>query len=315
MIRYEDSTGKIVVEWYERKKNASSPTHHYFAKQPYRLQLHPIDGTVIRAVFKGVNMPGWMERYAENHDYDCQQVTHNGEVGFWISNWRVYPGGKRPFVTPSVKGALKKFQSIIPDGLKHLRQKIEENEKVILTNLSNHPKAFEKNGLYYRPEEIASEGGALVLDDDIILSQDHEESDDEYIRRILKDGRLERLVNEIIRLLPPPDIEEMDEYQDIEIEDESIDIDFEEQPIEFDDENIELEETEDDEVIIIDFDNEGVSSDSIEHQDIEDSSEIDIDSVGNEDATVIPEKRDNDIELKVTQTPDKKVVTGQFELF
>lgn len=94
-------------------------------------------------------MPKWIEEYSLQHNYKSSQITRHGEVGFWISNWRVYPMDSRPFVTPNVKGAIKKFESLIPDSMEHLRQKIEMNRQVIINQANMVSLTNKKNKQTY----------------------------------------------------------------------------------------------------------------------------------------------------------------------
>ncbi|MBP1932037.1 hypothetical protein [Ammoniphilus resinae] len=211
---YEQSTKHLIIDWYEKKKDgsgkvtSSSPIHHYFSGIPSALQLHPKDPKkVVRATFTGDThgkMPGWMEKYAKEHDFQCQQVTRNGEVGWWIANWRIYPTGSKPLTSPHLEGAIAQMSHFIPEVCEDLREKLLENREVIKMNLRNYPDIYNPFGLYFRPEEIKGEGGSLLIEEDFILKREDEESDHDYRLRIEKDGRLERLIYELITPLPEP---------------------------------------------------------------------------------------------------------------
>ncbi len=339
--RFDKSTGHLIIEWYE-KREQGSPIHHYYSEKPTRLQLHPRDPEkVIRAVFSN-KMPGWLEKYAKKHDFKCQQVTRNGEVGFWIANWRIYPDGYKPFTSPSIEGAIEQFTHQIPEVCKHLRDLILENIDIIKQNLENYPAAFEGLGFYYRPEEINGNGGAIVFDNFIPI-QGVDETGDEYRLRIEKDGRLERLVYELTSPLPEP--VKKDEVDENDVE--PIHIEFEEdeelivEDIEFEDiedenelslENIEFIEDEDasndqsEELSESDISNEaGEDHEDIEGEcfgevvehSLEDAEEIKIDNEPLEESESSLEQTNlyADVELKITDDENYQVVEGQFSLF
>lgn len=198
---FERSTGYLIIEWYEKKKDSTaSPTRHYFSAKPSVLQLHPKDPKrIVRATFTE-KMPAWMEKYCKAHDFQCKQVTRYGEVGFWIANWNVYPNDSRPFSSPIIDGAIEQFVKRLPDFLEEQRERLLANRETIKQNLVNHPKAFESFGLYYRSEELSGNGGCMVIGD--VIPESKGESEEDYQKRILLDGRLEQLINEMITPLP-----------------------------------------------------------------------------------------------------------------
>lgn len=240
---YEKSSGYLNIEWYEKREN-SSPVHHQYSQKPTRVQLHPKDEKqVIRATFAD-KMPTWLEKYAKEHNYKCQQVTRNGEVGFWIAYWRTYPHCNKPYSSPSLDGAFEQFTRQIPEVCDDLGQLVLSNREVIKNNLRNYPTAYDNFGLYFRPEEIEGESGAIVFED-FIPDQEDDEEDEDYRARIERDGELERLIHELITPLPEPVIEEEEEVEEDEIsfdeEESELDFDFEEEEesigeIEFDEE-------------------------------------------------------------------------------
>ncbi|MFS0558574.1 hypothetical protein [Brevibacillus sp. 179-C9.3 HS] len=200
---FERSTGHLIIEWYEKKKDSTaSPTRHYFSAKPSTLQLHPKDPKrIVRATFID-KMPVWMEKYCKEYDFQSRQVTRFGEVGFWIANWNVYPSGNKPFSSPHIDGAVEQFVKRIPDFMEEQRERLLANRETIKQNLMHHPDAFEKFGLYYRSEELSGNGGCIVVED--VIPPSNGESDEDYRKRILKDGKLEQLINEIILPLPAP---------------------------------------------------------------------------------------------------------------
>jgi hypothetical protein len=217
---FEKSTGYLIIEWYEKREKAS-PIHHYYSFQPSYLQLHPKDPKkVVRATFVD-KMPGWMEKYAKEHDFKCQQVTRSGEVGWWIANWRIYPAGYKPFTSPNLNGSFEQLARLIPDVCDEWKSTILDHREVIKQNLRYYPDAYEEFGLYFRPEEINGIGGAIVFED-FIPDRPEDESDEDYRTKIEKDGRLERLIFELVTPLPEPVLEAEDEELVIETDDEEI---------------------------------------------------------------------------------------------
>lgn len=236
---FERGTGYLIIEWYEKKKDSSaSPTRHYFSAKPSVLQLHPKDPSrIVRATFTE-KMPAWMEKYCKAHDFQCKQVTRYGEVGFWIANWNVYPNGSRPFSSPIIDGAVEQFVKRLPDFLEEQRERLLANRETIKQNLLNHPKAFESFGLYYRSEELSGNGGCMVIGD--VIPESKGESEEDYQKRILLDGRLEQLINEMITPLPvivDPDEETDFEEAADEAADESFEYSVEESVVESFDES------------------------------------------------------------------------------
>lgn len=220
---FERSTGHLIIEWYEKKKDSTaSPTRHYFSAKPSALQLHPKDPKrIVRATFID-KMPIWMEKYGKDYDFQCRQVTRFGEVGFWIANWNVYPSGNKPFSSPHIDGAVEQFVKRIPEFMEEQRERLVANRETIKQNVMHHPDAFEKFGLYYRPEELNGNGGCIVVED--VIPPSNGESDEDYRKQILKDGKLEQLINEIILPLPVPiDLATVNEAEEEEFSEEVLD--------------------------------------------------------------------------------------------
>lgn len=239
---YEQSTGKLVIEWYDKKKGTSSPVHHYFAGVPTSLQLHPKDPkNVVRATFTGTygNMPGWIEKYCDEHHFQCQQVIRDKEVGWWFANWRVHPSGMKPLTSPTILGAVHQMVQLVPEVCEDLREKLIDNKEVIGQNLRNYPNLYQPLGVYFRTEEIKGEGGVMLIEEDIISNQQDGESDEDYLRRIQLDGKLERLVFELITPLPEPVREEESELMEVQfLDDEELTFDL----IDIDEESVEGQE-------------------------------------------------------------------------
>lgn len=275
--RYEQYTGQVVIEWYEKKKNGS-PIHHQYSQKPTTLQLHPKEPEqIIRATFAD-KIPSWMEKYASEHSYRCQQVTRSGEVGWWLANWRTYTDGNKPLTSPNLDGALEQLARKIPDVCENLNETVLENKDTIKKNLRNYPDVFGAFGLYFRPEEIHGVSGAMVFDDDVIPSRDTEENDQDYRSRIERDGRLEKLVFELITPLPEPvrvdeSTDEVEQHSDDE--ELTLGIVFVEEEEEFALDGIILEDVEDEGSPSLDGieleDDEEMSLTGIELEDEEDS--------------------------------------------
>lgn len=203
LLRYETSTGYVILEWLEEKEG-SSPTPHHFSKVPSYLQLHPIDEyMVVRAHFSGA-MPTWIKRYTKKHHLKAAQITKDGKVAWWISNWKFWNEGKRPLTAPNLDGSLNQLKGKIPDVVEELRDRIDQNREIMKQNLIWYPDAYKDLGLAYRREEVIGQGGCVIFDDTIIPEREDGMSDQDYRNSILRDGRLERLIHEIGMELPGP---------------------------------------------------------------------------------------------------------------
>lgn len=250
---FEKGTGFLIIEWYEKRENGS-PIHHYYSQIPTYLQLHPRDPKkIVRATFAD-KIPSWMEKYAKEHDFRVQQVTRSGEVGWWIANWRIYPDGHKPLTSPHLDGAFEQFTRKIPDVCEDIKSTVLENKETIKMNLRNYPDAYEVFGLYFRAEEIKGEGGALVIED-FIPSQETDESDEDYRLSIERDGRLEKLVFELITPLPEPvrDEEEEPVEEILDEEEVTFDLEFSDDEEELSLEGIAFEDTDEEEVSLEGF--------------------------------------------------------------
>ncbi|MCY9665751.1 hypothetical protein M5X11_12375 [Paenibacillus alginolyticus] len=200
---FEKSTGIVVIEWYETKETSSSPTRHHFEGKPIKLQLHPKDKSqVIRIYFEG-KMPSWINRYIKEkvHPFECKEIFQNGLLGWWIANWRRFDIGK-PFNAPTIKGCINAFVNLIPSEVEDYRERVRSEMDTIAANLSIDPMFYEPFGLYYRPEEITGEGGAMVVDEDLFPVRMSEETDQDFENRIRSHGRLDRLIFELTTPLP-----------------------------------------------------------------------------------------------------------------
>ncbi|MFC5450667.1 hypothetical protein ACFPOG_20655 [Paenibacillus aestuarii] len=244
---FEKSTGYLIIEWYEKREKAS-PIHHYYSQRPTYLQLHPKDPKkVVRATFAD-KIPSWMEKYAKEHDFKSQQVTRSGEVGWWIANWRIYPDNSKPFTSPHLDGAFEQFTRMIPDVCEDIKNTVLENRETIKMNLRNYPDAFEEFGLFFRAEEIKGDGGALIIED-CIPSQGSDESDEDYRLRIERDGRLEKLVFELINSLPEPVRDEEEEHAEEVLNEEVFDLEIQDEEEEVSLEGLEFEESDEEETL------------------------------------------------------------------
>ncbi|MDQ0255582.1 hypothetical protein J2S74_002964 [Evansella vedderi] len=307
---YEKSTGYVIIEWYEKRKDAS-PIRHYFSAQPIKLQFHPRDEKqIVRAVFEE-QMPGWLEKYAKEHDFDCHQVTKDGHVGFWIANWRLYPSNERPIPCPNINGAVEQLSStVIPDECEELQDLVLEKMDVVKKNLGHYPSAFEPLGLYFKPEEINGKEAVMLVED--IVPERGETSDEEYLSIIQKDGRLETLIHEITTPLPEPpqedEEEELEELEEEEVIEEELELD-----ISFDDEVDEEEfevtfddESEEEEELVVTFEDE--EDEGISEESFDTDSEQETLTDEDEDVTVEPidsfqadsESTSEDVEVQET---------------
>jgi hypothetical protein len=213
--RYEKSTGFLIIEWYEKKKDKSTATKHYFEQKPKKLQLHPIDpGQIVRVHFTG-KMPGWMKDYCEKpeHKFSCEEVKQGDEIGWILVNWRSFKISEQPLISPNIKGAVKKLATKIDDVCADLRQSLLDNADIVSKNLGNYHDLFDPLGIKYRPEEIQGVEGCLVVDHTFFLERMEGETDEDYRSRFEFDGRLERLVKELVNPLPDPVNEETDDEE------------------------------------------------------------------------------------------------------
>lgn len=208
----ERSTGIVVIEWYESKETSSTPTKHHFEAKPIKLQTHPKNPSkIIRIYFEG-RMPGWVKRYVKEkeHPFECAEIFQNGMVGWWIANWRRFDEGK-PFNAPTIKGCINSFIYLIPSVVEDYRERMRNAMDTIAVNLSKHPTFYEPFGLYYRPEEITGDGGAMVVDENLFPVRMSDESDLDFESRIRSHGGLDRLIFEMTTPLPVSTSEEGEE--------------------------------------------------------------------------------------------------------
>lgn len=264
--RYDETSGHLIIEWMESKKN-ESPKHHYYNKLPLKLHFHPKQkDKLIRAYFQG-SLPAWIKRYAEIHRFEVQQVTHLGETGWWISKWRGFE--ENPFSSPTIKGAVRQFCKHIPFVCEDLKEKVKDNLAIIERNLQIAPTAFESYGLYFSQEVVEKKQGCLLLEEGVIPERDTDESDEDYRNKIESTGKLAELVWELTIPLPGSELTEEELLMEIGIEEEIAEevmfneeiIDLGEVLIQSDEEIIEIteeiEEIEDNtEVIILEEDYE-----------------------------------------------------------
>ena len=195
---YEKSAGLVVIDWYEAKETSASPTKHHFEGKPIKLQLHPKDRSkTVRIYFEG-KMPTWINRYVKEkeHPFECKEIFQNGMVGWWLANWRRFDEGK-PFNAPTIKGCINTFIELIPSVVEDYRERVRLGMDTIAANLAIDHSFYEPFGLFYRPEEIAGDGGAMVVDEEIFPVRMSDESDLDFESRIRSHGRLDRLIFEL----------------------------------------------------------------------------------------------------------------------
>lgn len=254
---FNSASGKLIIEWIESKKG-ESPRRHYFEKKPLKLQFHPKERSkLVRAYFTG-EMPAWLKRYADQHSYKVQALSHEGESGWWIARW----GGflENPLSSPTIKGAISQLLEQVPNECADLKEKINDNLQVIENNLLTDPAAFKSFGLFFEPETIEKEGGCLLIEEDVIPLRQDNDTDEDYKNRIEAEGKLAELVWEITTPLPESlsiaeTIKHIEEL-DIEIDEneEVIEIKGNEEVIDLDTIDVEFIESPIlDEVVVEDF--------------------------------------------------------------
>lgn len=216
---FNPTSEKLIIEWIESKKGESAK-RHYFEKKPLKLQFHPKErNKLVRGYFTG-EMPAWLKRYADHHNFKVQALSHEGKSGWWIARW----GGfiENPLSSPTIKGAIGQLLEQVPNVCADFKKKINDNLHVIENNLLNDPAAFQSFGLYFEPETFEKEGGCLLIEEDVIPLRQDSDTDEDYKNRIEAEGKLAELVWEITSPLPESlsiaeNIEHLEEI-DIEID-------------------------------------------------------------------------------------------------
>ncbi|MGF7036072.1 hypothetical protein J2T17_007123 [Paenibacillus mucilaginosus] len=220
---YEKSSGILVIEWTEAKENGSSVTRHHFEDKPMKLQLHPmVPAMLIRAHFRG-KMPHWMTRYVKEkeHPFECQEVFQDGEIGWWIANWKSFASGMKPMSAPTVRGGINNLIQRIPEVCEDYRERLRDGMEIIECNLLIDPSFYESYGLYFRPEEVNADGCAIVVEEDLIPVRYSEEDDTDYEARIRLHGRLDKLIYELTTPIPVIPTEEEEVAMALPAEEES----------------------------------------------------------------------------------------------
>lgn len=160
---WDSTKNQLLIEWTEKK--ADKEEHHFLKKSPLRLQLHPTNGEVLRAYFKGAR-PSWISKFAKEKRYKTHETTTGGK-GWWIANWSNYSLDERPLICPYIKGMIEEWFEKLPESCQIDKKNILNHFEVVETNLLYHAYEFKKWGLHFRPEDILLDGGAMLLEENL----------------------------------------------------------------------------------------------------------------------------------------------------
>lgn len=292
---YSRTKNKIFIDWDEKGKNGVEHWHGDFT--PINVFYHPKrKSELIRVTLKG-KMPKWVERFASHIKFKSGSTSdEDGKQGFWLANWNAWEHSEKPISSTNLDGAIYQFIKKIPDSLKELKDKVKQNKDIIKENLIKNPTFFEDFGVYYKAEEIEGSKGTLLIDNDIFLFQG-EYSDEDYKRMIEIDGRLEKVIHELISPVPEP-IPEMTEEETVEEE-------FEDEL--FDEDDLIFEEEE----LLLDSLNDAEESENLDDFLIEESDEIfkPVPSENTEEIVL-----EEDTHLAVTEVPSDEITNDNLTL-
>lgn len=162
---------ELTIEWLEDKRERTE--FHTLSRKPLRLQLHPTTGQVLRAYIKGAR-PAWIVKYAKDKKIRTHETTTAEGKGWWIANWNNYTHDDRPLLCPFIKGMIEEWFEKLPSECEDDKERLLRNIEAVEINLMYHYKEFEQWGLFFRPEEILMDGGALLVEPRLRPSHDEE---------------------------------------------------------------------------------------------------------------------------------------------
>lgn len=161
---WDSKKSQMTIEWIEKKGDKDE--YHNMKKSPLRLQFHPKNGEVLRAHFKGVR-PSWIIKYAKEKKYQTHETTA-GAKGWWIANWSNYQSDECPLICPYIEGMIEEWFEKLPETCQADKKNLLNHLEVVEINLLYHAAEFNKWGLYFRPDDMLFEGGAMLLEDNLL---------------------------------------------------------------------------------------------------------------------------------------------------
>lgn len=212
----------VVIDWKEDKGKNSSPVFHSISKTPVKLQLHPKTGEVIRAHFLGAR-PHWITRYTLSKRYRSTELVGENGPGWWIANWSGH--FDRPLSSPSTKGMLTEWLSKVSDVFVKEKESLFESIETVEANLLFHYEEFEKYGLFFKPETIKRDGGAMCLSPAAIPIDEEGEKADKSRHNVFM-----TLVSSLLEKREIPEVEEL-LLEVEEVEDPEFTLDLEEEEL------------------------------------------------------------------------------------
>lgn len=170
-MNWNATENELLIEWLEVKNDKTE--YHSLKKSPLRLQLHPTTGGVLRAYIKGAR-PAWVVRYAKENKYNTNETTTKEGKGWWIANWSQYRPKERPLLCPFIKGMIEEWFEKVHESCQADKENLLSNLDVVEINLLYHADKFTEYGLHFRAEEILLDGGALLVDSELLPTHDDE---------------------------------------------------------------------------------------------------------------------------------------------
>lgn len=224
-MRWNKEKNAVEIDWKEGKGKNSSPVFHSISKTPVKLQLHPKTGAIIRAHFLGAR-PHWIARYTLSKRYRSTELVGENGPGWWIANWSDHPD--RPLSSPSTKGMLTEWLNKVSDVFEKEKERLFESIETVEVNLLFHHEEFEQYGIFFKPESIKRDGGAMCLGAAAVpIDEEGQKADKSKHENFLS------LVDSLIMERELPEVDELLlEVEEVEEPDFTIDLEQEEQLIE-----------------------------------------------------------------------------------
>lgn len=219
MLIYDETHKDVTLNWIEEKNNKLES--HTFQKKPVLCQLDPVrEGFVIRVHFSG-KKPAWIERYIlgkNGRHYTVQEVRTKNGVGFTMTDKQA-----NTLPCPFIKGMIEEWFESVDEKFYSYKDRLLENLAIVEKNLYHYSELFSDYGLYFKREEVEGKYGALSIDKNKLApTEDWEGSLFDFERCI--DSLLEireypideellddELVEEVLELPKPEELEETKE--------------------------------------------------------------------------------------------------------
>lgn len=220
MLIYDETHKDVTLEWVEEKNN-NKLEPHILRRKPVLCQLDPVKkGIVIRVHFSG-KKPAWIDRYIigkNGRHYTVQEVRTKNGVGFTMTDKQA-----NTLPCPFIKGMIEEWFESVDEKFYSFKDRLLENLAIVEKNLYHYSELFSDFGLYFKREEVEGKYGALWIDKNKLApTEDWEGSLFDFERCI--DSLLEireypieeellddELVEEVLELPKPEELEETKE--------------------------------------------------------------------------------------------------------